>query len=85
MNCQIEYVSSDSDVGELCGKPAVTSCADCGAAICSDWSLDCCGDSFCELCYDYHVHKFVLEKTGPKRAPSHSQAAVFGSLPDRAS
>jgi hypothetical protein len=31
-NCQIEYVSSDSDIGELCGKPSVTKCADCGAA-----------------------------------------------------
>ena len=24
MNCQIEFVSSDSDVGTLCGKPAVS-------------------------------------------------------------
>jgi hypothetical protein len=32
MHCQIEFVSSDSDVGMLCGKPTVTKCADCGAA-----------------------------------------------------
>ena len=62
MNCQIEYVSSDSDVGELCGKPTVTSSADCGAGICSDCSLDCCGGSFCELCYDYHVTNSCLKK-----------------------
>jgi quercetin dioxygenase-like cupin family protein len=34
MNCQIEYVSSDSDNGMPCGKPAVTKCGDwvlCGA------------------------------------------------------
>jgi bifunctional non-homologous end joining protein LigD len=34
MNCQIEYVSSDSDIGMPCGKPAVTKCADCGTSIC---------------------------------------------------
>ena len=28
--CQIEYVSSDSDVGTPCNKPAVARCADCG-------------------------------------------------------
>ena len=53
MNCQIEYVSSDSDNGTPCGKPAVTKCADCGSSICSDCSFECCGDSFCEPCYDY--------------------------------
>jgi hypothetical protein len=62
MNCQIEYVSSDSDVGMPCGKPAVTKCADCGASICSDCQLACCGDSFCEACYDYHVTTSCLRK-----------------------
>jgi hypothetical protein len=33
--CQLEYVSSDSDVGIPCDKRAVTTCADCGVAICS--------------------------------------------------
>jgi hypothetical protein len=27
MHCQIEFVSSDSDNGMPCGKPAVTKCA----------------------------------------------------------
>jgi hypothetical protein len=29
-NCQIEYVSSDSDNGMPCGKTAVAKCGDCG-------------------------------------------------------
>jgi hypothetical protein len=27
-NCQLEYVSSHSDDGRLCGKPAIAECAD---------------------------------------------------------
>ena len=60
--CQIEYVSSDSDVGMPCGKPAVAKCADCGAAICDDCCAECCGESFCELCYDYHVANSCVRK-----------------------
>ena len=60
--CQLEYVSSDSDVGVPCVKPAVAKCADCGAAICSECQLDCCGNSFCELCYDYHLTHSCLRK-----------------------
>ena len=30
MFCQIEYVSSESDVGIPCGKAAVAKCSDCG-------------------------------------------------------
>jgi hypothetical protein len=30
--CQIKYVSSDSDIGTPCGKPAVAKCSDCGTA-----------------------------------------------------
>jgi hypothetical protein len=59
--CQIEYVSSDSDIGMPCGKTAAK-CADCGAAICSDCCVECCGDSFCELCYDYHVTHSCVRK-----------------------
>jgi len=61
-NCQIEFVSSDSDVGMPCGKPAVAKCGDCGVAICSDCRMECCGDSFCELCYDYHVTHDCVRK-----------------------
>jgi len=53
-DCQIKYVSGDSDVGMPCGKPAVASCGDCGSAICSDCQQECCGDSFCGQCYEYH-------------------------------
>jgi hypothetical protein len=28
---------------------------DCGASICSDCRVECCGDSFCEYCYGYHA------------------------------
>jgi hypothetical protein len=62
MNCQIEFVSSDSDVGAPCGNTAVTKCSDCGVAICSDCRMERCGHSFCELCYDYHVTHFCLRK-----------------------
>jgi hypothetical protein len=62
MNCQIEYVASDSDNGMPCGKPAVTKCADCGSLICSDCSFECCGVSFCGQCYDYHVTHTCLKK-----------------------
>jgi hypothetical protein len=70
MTCQIEYVSSDSDVGVLCGKPAVTKCADCGSSICSDCRVECCGDSFCGQCYDYHVtHDCVKKPVQNERHP----------------
>ena len=62
MNCRIEYVSSDSDVGLLCGKPAVARCADCGSSICSDCCVECCGNSFCGQCYDYHVTHACVKK-----------------------
>jgi len=32
--CQIEHVSSDSDVGMPCGKPAVAECAQC-----AEWNV----------------------------------------------
>ena len=44
--CQIEYVSSDSDIGTPCSNRAVAKCADCGAAICADCRTWCCGDHF---------------------------------------
>src|SRR6266478_5783312 len=51
-----------NDIGMLCGKPAVTKCADCGSAICSDCSEECCGDSFCGQCYDYHSTHSCVRK-----------------------
>jgi hypothetical protein len=80
--CQIEYLSSDSDVGMPCGKTAVGKCADCGAAICSDCQLECCGDSFCELCYDYHVtHSCLRKPVQNEREP----LLTFRPTPNKAS
>jgi hypothetical protein len=45
MNCQIEYGSSDSDIGMPCGKTAVAECADCGSSICSDCCTECRAES----------------------------------------
>jgi len=54
-----------------CGKPAVARCADCGAMV-SDCQLECCGDSFCELCYDYHVtHSCVKKPVQNERNQRH--------------
>jgi hypothetical protein len=36
--------------------------ADCGSSICDDCREECCGDSFCELCYDYHTMNFCARK-----------------------
>jgi hypothetical protein len=68
-HCQIEYVSSDSDVGTPCGKLAVANCADCGSAICSDCCVEGCGDSFCGQCYDYHVANSCVRKPAQSVRP----------------
>jgi hypothetical protein len=44
-----------------CGKPAVAKCAD-GSSICSDCSVECCGDSFCGQCCEYNVTHSCLRK-----------------------
>ena len=75
MNCQIEFVSGDSDNGMPCGKVAVTKCADCGVAICSDCRMECCGHSFCELCYDYHVTNVCLRKPSQNERHPMSRAS----------
>ena len=59
---QIECVPSGSDIGMPCGKPAVADCGDCGSAICSDCQQECCAESFCGLCYDYHVSHSCVRK-----------------------
>src|ERR1700680_2176051 len=81
--CQIEFVSSDSDVGTPCGNPAVAECADCGAAICSDCRFECCGDSFCGVCYDYHVtHSCVRKPVQNERSPYPvARLGVFNMRP----
>jgi hypothetical protein len=62
MICQIEFVSSDSDLGTPCSNPAVATCADCGAAICADCRTWCCGQSFCEVCGDDHTTNSCVRK-----------------------
>jgi hypothetical protein len=61
-NCGIEYAAAWSDEGLPCGKRAVARCADCGVSICSDCLMECCGQSFCGQCYDYHVTHVCLKK-----------------------
>ena len=71
--CQIEHVESDSDVGMPCSNGAVAQCADCGVAICADCRTWCCGQSFCEVCGDYHVTHSCVRK------PVQNERNVFGS------
>jgi hypothetical protein len=62
-NCEIEYAASYSgDQSLLCGKRAIARCADCGSAICSECRFECCGDSFCDQCFDYHGTHTCLKK-----------------------
>lgn len=55
--CQTEFANSWSDRGELCGRPAVIECEDCGQSYCAQCHLDCshCGKSFCLQCYAHHT------------------------------
>jgi hypothetical protein len=69
--CQIEF--ANDDVGMPCGKPAVAKCSDCGSAICDDCCVQCCGQSFCGVCYDYHLTTFCLRK------PIRNERDVFRS------
>ena len=62
MNCKSVYVDSDSDIGILCGRAASATCSDCGTAICDDCCVECCGQSLCGVCYDYHVRDSCLRK-----------------------
>jgi len=82
--CQIEYVSSDSDIGTPCGKSAVAKCGDCGTAVCSECCVDYCRNSFCGQCYDDHVmtscvRKPVQNERNPYPALDSPDKAVFRS------
>ena len=55
--CQIEF--ANDDVGMPCGKSAVAKCSDCGR------------DSFCELCYDYHVTHSCVRKPVQNETKRH--------------
>jgi hypothetical protein len=54
-----------------CGRTAETKCANWGSAICSDCCVECCGDSFCELCYDYHVTHSCVRKPVQNETKRH--------------
>jgi len=62
MNRESVYVDSDSDIGVLCGRAAIATCSDCGTAICDDCCVECCGQSFCGVCYDFHMASSCLRK-----------------------
>jgi hypothetical protein len=81
-NCEIEYAAVWSEQGLPCGKRAVTRCADCGTAVCSDCLMECCGESFCGPCYDYHVANSCARKpVQPERHPFPSGGLWFSSRP----
>jgi hypothetical protein len=78
-NCQIEYISSNGVDAMPCGKPAVAECADCGAMICRNCSMKCCGELFCEYCHDYHVYEAALGESDLNRLPERiddAEAAI---------
>jgi len=64
--------SSDSDVGTQCHKPAVATRADCRSAICSACCMECCGQSFCVVCGDYHATHFCVRKPVQSNANARS-------------
>ena len=76
-SCQIEFVSSHSDVGTVCGKPALATCADCGLAICSDCRRGCCDNSFCEFRYDYHVTHDCVKKPVQGERPTFPSGGIW--------
>jgi hypothetical protein len=81
--CQVEYSSSGEAGGMPCRKPAVAQCADCGASICANCRVACCGDSFCDQCYHYHATHSCLKRPVPsERDP---RAREFLSQGTRAS
>src|SRR4029077_11387552 len=55
-------------------KRAVAECADCGKAICDGCRMECCGDSYCGQCYDYHeTHTCVRKHVQSERAGLRSE------------
>jgi ATP dependent DNA ligase domain len=69
-SCQIEFADGSDSV--RCGKPTLAECADCGIPMCADCRRDCCGESFCEYCYEYHLTYSCLRK--PARTEQRPRA-----------
>ena len=60
-SCLIDFDNGNGDTIR-CGKPTVADCSDCGISICNDYRTECCGQSFCDQCYDYHAEYSCLRK-----------------------
>jgi hypothetical protein len=73
-NCQLEYGENGRAETVPCNKPAMAVCADCGTMICFDCRVECCGDSFCGQCHDYHVAHVCLKK--PVQSDHSNQKAA---------
>ncbi len=54
-------------------KPAVAKCSDCGSAIWADCRLECCGESFCELCYPARA---TLGSTAHAKEPDRGPSSI---------
>jgi hypothetical protein len=76
-NCEIEYAASWSDQGLPCGKRAMVECADCGKAICEECRMECCGDSYCGYCYDYHETYTCVRKPVQTERRPHERTGTF--------
>ena len=73
--CQIEF-GNGANATIRCGKPVVAECAECGTSICSSCRSTCCGDSFCDYCYAYHVAHSGLHVRHRPRATRRDQNAA---------
>ena len=70
--CQIEFDDASGAETVRCGKPSIAQCADCGAAICIQCRTECCEESFCDYCYEYHVANYCLPKSAQRERPVHA-------------
>ena len=53
----LQVQNAGDDWGEVCGRMALTTCADCGASICDEHTETCgqCGVRFCGSCLGFHL------------------------------
>jgi len=53
----LEVQNAGDEWGEICGRIAIATCADCGARICSEHTVTChkCGVRFCGSCLGSHL------------------------------
>jgi len=59
--------TQNSDSPHRATSQLVGRCADCGTAVCAECRFECCGDSFCVSCYDYHrTHACVRKPVQPE-------------------